>query len=312
MEGAFPMLDRINSILLSQPVARVALLCFLISMLIGLIDHLTGSETALALFYLVPVSIAAWYISRRSALFLAVAAAGIWLLADYSSGRSYSHPAIYFWNATVRLGFFIITVFLISRIRQLLEIQTTLAQLDSLTGLRNARSFAQACTSVFDLSRRHGRSSALCYIDIDGFKGINDSLGHSVGDNVLRAVGCLLAKRLRASDIGARLGGDEFAILLPETTMAGARSFFTELHAGLVTLAISNQWPIGFSIGVAVFPVPPATPDDAIRQADDLMYQMKHSDTNSVLFSESASGHGHTAPLAATSDLRRGAAKTEV
>jgi diguanylate cyclase (GGDEF)-like protein len=240
-----------------------------------------------------------------------MAAASIWLLADYTSGQSYSHPAISYWNAAVRLGFFAITVYLLSMIRQLLETQTTLAQFDSLTGLRNARSFKQACTSVFDLSRRHGRSSALCYIDIDGFKGINDSRGHSVGDSVLRAVGCALNNRLRASDIGARLGGDEFAILLPETTMNGARSFFMELHAGLVALAISNQWPIGFSIGVAVFPVAPATPDDAIRQADDLMYKMKHSDMSSLLLSECDPGSGHTGPLVATTERRRGAVKTD-
>jgi len=246
------MLNHIHSMLSSLPMARIGLLCLSVLIVIGIIDHSTGSETALALFYLIPVSTAAWYLSRRSALVLAVAAALIWLFM----------------------------------IRQLLETQTTLAQFDGLTGLRNARSFAQACDSVFDLSRRHGHSSALCYIDIDGFKGINDSLGHSMGDRVLRAVGSTLKQRLRASDIGARLGGDEFAILLPETTMAGARSFFTELHAGLIALAISNQWPIGFSIGVAVFPVAPATPDDAIRQADDLMYRMKHSDMNTVLFSE--------------------------
>jgi diguanylate cyclase (GGDEF)-like protein len=305
------MLNHIHSILSSLPVIRVGLLCLSVLIVIGIIDHSTGSETALALFYLIPVSIAAWYISRRSALILAVAAASIWLLADYTSGQSYSHPAISYWNAAVRLGFFVITVYLLSMIRQLLETQTKLAQFDSLTGLRNARSFAQACTAVFDLSRRHGRSSALCYIDIDGFKGINDSLGHSVGDSVLRAVGCALSQRMRASDIGARLGGDEFAILLPETTMAGARSFFLELHAGLVALAISNQWPIGFSIGVAVFAVAPATTDDAIRQADDLMYKMKHSDKNSVLFSEPEADSGHNAPLAAA-ELRRGGVKSDV
>jgi diguanylate cyclase (GGDEF)-like protein len=184
------------------------------------------------------------------------------------------------------LSFFVIAAHLISTIRGLLETQTSLAQLDGLTGLVNTRSFAQACTSVFDLARRHGHSTALGYIDIDGFKGVNDSLGHSVGDEVLKAVGRTLAKRLRASDIGARLGGDEFAILLPETAMHGARSFFTELSTDLVNLAICNKWPIGFSIGVAVFLSSPDTSGEAIRQADELMYKLKHSGLNSIQFAE--------------------------
>lgn len=135
-------------------------------------------------------------------------------------------------------------------------------------------------------SRRHGHSSALGYIDIDGFKGVNDSFGHSAGDEILKAVGCALTKRLRFSDLGARLGGDEFAILLPETSMLGARSFFKDLHAALLDLAESNNWPLGFSVGVAVFPVPPLNSDEAIRLADDLMYRVKRSERNSVLFSE--------------------------
>lgn len=280
------MLNHIHSVLSSQPVLRVGLLCVLILIIVGIVDHLTGYETAWALFYLVPVAIAAWYLSRPSAFALAVLAAFVWLLVDSISGYTYSHPAIAYWNAGVRLSFFVLTVYLVSKIKLLLETQTSLAQLDALTGLLNVRSFEQASASVFDLSRRHGRSSALGYIDVDGFKGVNDSFGHSVGDEVLKAVGCTLARRLRASDIGARLGGDEFAILLPETTMAGARSFFTELHAGLGELAVRNEWPIGFSIGVAVFLYPPKTPDEAIRQADDLMYKVKHSDRNSVLFAD--------------------------
>ncbi len=290
MKGALSMFDHIHALLSSQPAYRVGLLCALFLLVIGGIDHLTGHEIALALFYLIPVGIAAWYLSRRVAFLLALAAALTWLWVDHTSGQSYSHPAIAYWNALVRLSFFVLTVYLMSTVRQLLETQTALAQIDTLTGLLNVRSFGQASASVFDISRRHGHSTALGYIDIDGFKGVNDSFGHSAGDEILKAVGRALAKRLRASDLGARLGGDEFAILLPETNMLGARSFFKDLHAALVNLAESNNWPIGFSVGVAVFPVPPLNSDEAIRLADDLMYNVKRSERNSVLFSEFDAG----------------------
>jgi diguanylate cyclase (GGDEF)-like protein len=282
--------DNNHSILASQPALRVGLFCVLILIVLGIVDHVTGYEIAFLLFYLAPVGLAAWRLSRPTAIFVSVLAASISLLVDYTSGHTYSHPAIAYWNAAVRLSVFVIIAHLISVIRSLLETQTSLAQRDGLTGLINARSFGQACTSVFDHSRRYGHTTALGYIDIDGFKGVNDSLGHSVGDEVLKAVGWALANRLRVSDMGARLGGDEFAILLPETAMPGTRSFFTELHTDLVNLATYNEWPIGFSIGVAVFVSPPENPDEAIRHADELMYKMKDSGTNSIQFAEFGAG----------------------
>ncbi|WP_291994222.1 GGDEF domain-containing protein [Candidatus Accumulibacter sp. ACC003] len=167
-----------------------------------------------------------------------------------------------------------------------------LAQEDGLTGLLNARTFRQRCDAIFMLAKRHGRPLALGYLDLDGFKGVNDSFGHAVGDEVLKAVASALSKRLRASDLGSRLGGDEFAVLLPETDLAGARTFFTELHESLVKLAGTNSWPVGFSIGVAVFHHARANPDDALRYADGLMYKVKNSGKNNIFFEEYASEAG--------------------
>lgn len=86
------------------------------------------------------------------------------------------------------------------------------------------------------------------------------------------------------------MGGDEFAIVLPETDLAGARSFFGELRGILLALAARQDWPIGFSIGVAVFATDPPEPEQAIKLADDLMYRVKHTGKNDVLFEERASG----------------------
>jgi diguanylate cyclase (GGDEF)-like protein len=150
----------------------------------------------------------------------------------------------------------------------------------------NSRTFKQESSSLFELASRKGRTLSLGYIDLDGFKGVNDRLGHSVGDQVLKAVAATLTTRLRSSDIGARLGGDEFAVLLPETDISGAQTFFTELHDSLLKLANLNHWPIGFSIGVAVFYSPEKSIDDAIQCADALMYKVKNSGKNRILFEE--------------------------
>lgn len=144
----------------------------------------------------------------------------------------------------------------------------------------------QQCELTFELARRHRRTLTLGYIDLDGFKAINDTLGHNEGDKVLKGVADVLARRLRKSDICARLGGDEFALLLPETGMPGAQHVCTELHHSLLAMAGQHQWPVGFSMGVAVFTAPQTSPGDAIKQADALMYQVKRAGKNSIRFAE--------------------------
>jgi diguanylate cyclase (GGDEF)-like protein len=107
-----------------------------------------------------------------------------------------------------------------------------------------------------------------------------------VGDQVLREVAAAIAKLLRGTDFAGRLGGDEFGVLLVETTADGPEVFFGRLHDALNAVAARHAWPLGISVGVGVFHPPPITPDDAIRFADALMYQVKHSGKNRVLIRE--------------------------
>jgi diguanylate cyclase (GGDEF)-like protein len=283
------MLKTMTDLLSPQSSWRIGLISFFLIAIVGTLDFATGYELSFSIFYTIPVGVASWYAGRRWGLLVSIASAMSWLAADYASGHPYSHPTIPFWNAGVRLGFFVIIAQLLDRLRGALETQELLAQQDGLTGIMNARTFRKRCDATFGLASRHGRPLALGYLDLDGFKGVNDSLGHSVGDQVLIAVASALTKRLRASDFGGRLGGDEFAIVLPETDLAGARTFFTALRESLVDLAAQNHWPVGFSIGVAVFHSPKANLDDAIRHADGLMYRVKNSGKNNILIEEYAS-----------------------
>jgi len=266
-------------------VRKAVLLCFFVAV-ISALDFLTGYEISFSIFYLIPISFSGWYLGKRLGVFLYIISASIWLGFDLAAGHPYSHMAIPFWNAFVRLGFFVIVVVLLGHIRDSLEYRASLAEIDGLTGILNARTFKKRCDTNFLLSARNQLPVTLAYIDLDGFKGVNDSLGHSVGDQVLIAVAEILATRLRASDVCARLGGDEFSILLPDTNYAGAQTIFTGLHLSLLELAKSHHWPVGFSIGVAVFQSPVTSPDQAIQMADALMYQVKESGKNSIRFEE--------------------------
>ena len=280
------MLKELDKFISDQPPIRLSTFALFLVAVIGVVDHLTGNELSFSIFYLVPVGFGSWYLGARFGFVICFVSAITWFGIEYTSGRYFSDSGIPYWNAFVRMGFFIIVSVLIERLQRALELQESLAQSDGLTGLLNARTFKQRCGSQFGLASRNERPLALGYIDLDGFKGINDRLGHSVGDLVLKAVADILTRRLRSSDISARLGGDEFSILLPETDLSGAQIFFAGLHENLLELVNINHWPVGFSIGVAVFYSHQESVDAAIQHADALMYKVKNSGKNRILFEE--------------------------
>jgi diguanylate cyclase (GGDEF)-like protein len=250
---------------------------------VGTIDYATGFELAFSIFYAIPVGLSAWYLGRRFGLLLSILSALVLFWVDAAAGHPYIGTTSPYWNTGVPLGFFLIITVLLDNLHRALDALASQAQRDGLTGLLNDRTFRERCLPAFSLAARHGRTVAIGYIDLDGFKGINDRSGHAVGDDVLREVAAAISKRLRGSDFAGRLGGDEFGVLLVETTPDGPQTFFARLHEALNAVAARHSWPLGISIGVGVFNPPPTTPDDGIRYADDLMYKVKRSGKNRVL-----------------------------
>lgn len=267
---------------LSQPMKGVV--CVLLIPAIGLLDHVTGSEISFSIFYLAPISLASWSLGRVSGQMLAILSAIVWLAVDYTAGNVYSHSLIPLWNGGVRLGFFSIITHLLATLHKSLEREKELARADSLTGLMNTRAFTEHASQFLALAARHGRPTVVGYIDLDNFKTLNDSLGHSEGDRVLKSVAEALRGSFRRSDLLARLGGDEFAVLLPDADFATAQSAFSKSRKHVLEVIASHGWPIGISIGVAVFERVPATVDDALRAADALMYRVKAQGKNETLY----------------------------
>ena len=280
------MLATVHKTLRSFSKPKLILAILFLVILVSTLDYATGYELSFSLFYMIPVFIGTWYGRAWIGAFSCGISGISWLLVDLYATQ-YSHSAIVYWNAAVRLATFSLLAYLLEYLHRTLEAQALLAERDGLTGLINARTFKHACHGAFELAARHDRSLALGYIDVDDFKGINDVQGHSAGDAVLQSFAKTLSMRLRASDLGARLGGDEFAVLLPETDINGAQSFFNELHQNLDQLALHNGWPIGFSIGVAVFRHPPSNADEAMLCADRLMYRVKRSGKNNIIVEDS-------------------------
>jgi len=154
-----------------------------------------------------------------------------------------------------------------------------LADHDSLTGLLNRRGFGSTLDAHLARCRRYGATGALLALDLDGFKLVNDTLGHGAGDELLMSCARALRSRLRETDTVARLGGDEFAVLLSDQSIEEA-----EIVAGALvetirrcSSQIRRSYPgrVSVSIGVAAFTDPVCTADEILTAADRAMYEAK-------------------------------------
>lgn len=153
-----------------------------------------------------------------------------------------------------------------------------LALTDTLTGLPNRRHIHGRITQALKLARRHHRAMAVMFLDMNGFKVVNDTRGHEVGDLALKAFAERLVGSVRASDVVARLGGDEFIVLLPEVASAeDARQVAEKIQA-----AVSRPFDLagrttrlGVSIGISAYPGDASDADALLKQADAAMYLAK-------------------------------------
>jgi diguanylate cyclase (GGDEF)-like protein len=167
---------------------------------------------------------------------------------------------------------------LVSELREARERAQFAATHDPLTQLPNRHLFEEQIRRVLPQARRAGVNVALLYLDLDRFKGINDTLGHAAGDELLVEVAIRLAQFTRASDVVARVGGDEFLLLVTDIVSDNALSAIAnkiqQILAQPYTIGGREYW-IGSSIGIAVFPRDGEDGDTLMRHADLALYQAK-------------------------------------
>ncbi|MEN0013211.1 MAG: PAS domain S-box protein [Solirubrobacteraceae bacterium] len=156
-----------------------------------------------------------------------------------------------------------------------------MAHHDPLTGLVNRRGFERELDLQVARVRRYAQTGSLLMLDLDGFKGVNDSLGHAVGDALLVGVAGALVERLRETDVVARLGGDEFAVILPAESPAQSRIVATALIEAVTQACepFHTARPVTASVGIVCFD-DRITADEALVAADHAMYAAKQSGKN--------------------------------
>jgi diguanylate cyclase (GGDEF)-like protein len=159
-------------------------------------------------------------------------------------------------------------------VRHLAELKLE-AETDGLTGLVNHRAFQERLRTEFTRAHRHGRPLSLAMIDVDGFKLLNDTFGHQVGDDALQRVAGHLGAAVRTSDTVARVGGDEFALLLPETEAEEAEVVVGRAHDKIRRDALGER-AADFSVSIGICDMSHArSADELLRFADGALYWAK-------------------------------------
>ena len=253
--------------------------------ILGAIDYLTGFELSFSFFYLIPVAMAAWAVSKNTGLAFSVLSAVVWLISNWLSGQYYSNSFIGVWNTFIRFGFYAVVTILLAELRHALEEERLLANTDPLTGALNRRSFNEIAEKKMIVSEVNRRPYTVVYIDLDNFKTINDQFGYAVGDLVLKFAVDTIQTQIRNTDFLARLGGDEFAILLTEIDQEHAKPIVERLHSALLEKMKENEWDVTFSIGVLTVLSMPESADKLISLTDALMYDAKGKGKNAIHYS---------------------------
>jgi len=247
------------------------------------LDLLTGIQIRVDTLYFLPLAIISLHVPRAAeAIILAVLIAALKVCAVLLQGSLYTskvYAAIELLNTVVTAA---LTIALSRQIRACYRSALDLATTDVLTGISNRRAFEASLYIEISRQRRYGGSFSLAVIDLDGFKAVNDSQGHVVGDKVLRQIADILTELTRRSDVICRLGGDEFAIL-----MLNARRAESARVCGLLVDAVAASMRDGIqvtaSIGCVTFDAPPADAADAIHLADQAMYVAKRNGKGCVV-----------------------------
>jgi diguanylate cyclase (GGDEF)-like protein len=170
-------------------------------------------------------------------------------------------------------------------LKQAKERAEALARCDELTGVNNRRAFFHDGEHIFNQAKRYAHPLSLIMLDVDHFKHINDTYGHTAGDNVLASLADIFRKHVREVDILGRLGGEEFAIILPETILSDAVAMAERLRIAIEKTPINNakgNLHVTVSFGISALAPEQTSLEELLHEADSALYQAKRKGRNRI------------------------------
>lgn len=249
--------------------------------LIGVLDFFTGADIRLNVLYVFPLAVVARYC--RSLTFTASAFVVTTVLQVVTFSHNAETLPSLVTDLVVATSASLLIVYLARQGRQAYLHATNEAATDTLTGLYNRRAFMQEMETEIARQKRYAGLFSLAVLDLDGFKALNDSLGHAAGDQALTITAEVLQSCTRDSDSIARIGGDEFAILMPNTQDVDCKNRLRQLCATIETRMAAAGFAVTASIGSRTFREPPESTSKALRDADEIMYEAKIRGKNQAL-----------------------------
>ena len=248
-------------------------------LVVGFFDYVIIANISLSVFYSYSIFVSTWSLGKYAGFLFSFLSSISWFLSEINAQKSQNILTIE-WNAFVRLIFFLIITYLLTEIRQSHEREKSLARTDKLTGLWNRFYFLELLDREVKRFQREPRSFTLAYIDVDNFKNVNDTWGHSRGDQLLVLIAKVLEENLREIDVVARLGGDEFVVLLPETNNQTGKKVLQRVQSYLLNMIGQQSLSVGFSIGAITFYRLPESINEILEKTDQLMYEVKQTGKN--------------------------------
>lgn len=256
-------------------------------LLIGYGDHETGAHVSMLLLYALPVLLSAWYCGKVGGILVALAATVSWLIVNMLHQPPQESSVMLSWNTFTRFGIFVLIAYAVSlqaQLRKAYEMEKLRASTDLLTGLLNKGTFRERVKDEMERAYRYQHPFSLAFIDLDNFKLINDTQGHTRGDKLLQDVSETIIRTIRKTDIAGRVGGDEFAVFFPETDGEHVHSAIENLVDAFDITTSQSGWQVTASIGVVTCTGSFETYDSLLGTADKLMYVAKERGKNAAEF----------------------------
>ncbi len=246
----------------------------------------TGPEISPMPLYLIIGCFTSWCLGERPGLLIGFCAIGLGgLVNDYRMVGAAPSPSATaeMWNMAGRGLVMTLLVGVSSGLRCALEQARWRAAVDCLTGVLNKGAFTRRLDALVAQAQRHNDALVVAYIDLDGFKAVNDSFGHAAGDVLLRHFADSAGEAIRTGDLFARMGGDEFIALLTVSSCSQGDIAAERLHSRLSQILRETEYDVTCSVGALVLDSHQVSqPEWLVEAADGLMYEVKRSGKNAL------------------------------